>query len=78
MMVLHKTSTFNTLTEIGVRPHVDIVKTEFRGGLTELSSIEHVDVLVDILEAHRTVETDMELRLPTFLRSYLNNTRGTS
>ena len=73
-MVLHKTRTFNGLTEIGVRPHVDIVKSELCGGLTELGCIEHVDVLVDVLEAHRTVETDMELRLSAFLRSYLNNT----
>ena len=73
-MVLHKTGTLNRLTEIGVRPLVDIVKSELCGSLTELGCIEHVDMLVDILEAHRTVDTDMELRLSAFLRSYLNNT----
>ena len=73
-MVLHKTRTLNRLTEIGVRPLVDKVKSELCSSLTELGCIEHVDMLVDILEAHRTVETDMELRLSAFLRSYLNNT----
>ena len=51
---------------------------EIRADDTMKDILKYVDVLVDVLEAHRTVETDMELRLPTFLRGYLNNTRGTS
>ena len=78
VMSLHKSRTEWRLGKIGIGTFVDDAHPQIGGGLTELTSIEHVEILVGVLKTHAAIVGNVELLGLTFSRHHLNNTRSTT
>ena len=60
-MSLHKSRTEWRLGKIGIGTFVDDAHPQIGGGLTELTSIEHVEILVGVLKTHAAIVGNVEL-----------------
>ena len=78
MVILYNTRSEGRLGEVGISAFVDDVHPQIAGRLTELASVEHVEILIGALETHAAVVGDVELSGLTLSRHHLYDTGSTA